>query len=85
MIPKTIPPAEKYQGKYKDPERDTLPVRSKELKVRLRSRLGSRHTNERTRVVVPAASRQKSKKDQASMRRLDIILRRTCDESERLI
>lgn len=56
------------------PDKKTLPVRSTELNVRLRSRLGSRQTIERTRVTIPAAKRQISKKDQASMRRLDTIL-----------
>lgn len=48
-------------------------MRSVELKVRLRSRLGSRQTNEKARVTMPAARRQVAKKVQASMRRLDTI------------
>lgn len=54
------------------------------LKVRFRSRLGWRQTNERTSVKIPAIMRHISKKDQASMRRLETILaERTGEEGER--
>jgi len=49
------------------------PLRSVVLKVRLRSRFGSRQTKEKTSEMTPATRRQKSKNDHAAIRRLDNI------------
>jgi len=52
------------------------PVRSAVLKVRLRSRSGWRQMKDKTSDMVPAARRQKSKNDHASIRCLDNIILR---------